>query len=69
MWLLFQLDGVLFGFLLLSSSSVFQSAAVPGGRNTNSPPSPSPVRYVPYADTLKITADNVQLFQKNFDTK
>jgi hypothetical protein len=24
MWLLFQLDGILFGFLLLSSSSVFQ---------------------------------------------
>jgi hypothetical protein len=44
MWLLFQLDGILFGFLLLSSSSVFQSAAVPGGRNSISPPSPSPVR-------------------------
>jgi hypothetical protein len=29
MRLLFQLDGILFGFLLLSSSSVFQSAAVP----------------------------------------
>jgi hypothetical protein len=45
MWLLFQLDGILFGFLLLSSSTVFQSAAVPGGRNSISPPSPSPVRY------------------------
>jgi hypothetical protein len=45
MWLLFQLDGILFGFLLLSSSSVFQSAAVPGGRNSISPPSPSPVRW------------------------
>jgi hypothetical protein len=44
MGLLFQLDGILFGFLLLSSSSVFQSAAVPGGRNSISPPSPSPVR-------------------------
>jgi hypothetical protein len=43
MWLLFQLDGILCGFLL-SSSSVFQSAAVPGGRNSISPPSPSPVR-------------------------
>jgi len=42
---LFQLDGILFGFLLLSSSSVFQSAAVPGGRNTISQPAQSPVRY------------------------
>jgi hypothetical protein len=42
MWLLFQLDGMLFGFLSLSSSSVFQSAVVPGGRNSISPPSPSP---------------------------
>ena len=45
MWLLFQLDVILFSFLLLSSSSVFQSAAVSGGRNSISPPSPSPVRY------------------------
>jgi len=43
MWLLFQLDEILFGFLLLSSSSFFQSSAVPGGRNFISPPSPSPV--------------------------
>ncbi len=35
---------MLFGFLLLSSSSVFQSAAVPGRRNTNSQPAQSPVR-------------------------
>jgi hypothetical protein len=55
MWLLFQLDGTLFGFLLLSSSSVFQSAAVPGRRNSISPPSPSPVRYLPFmSDTTKI---------------
>jgi hypothetical protein len=51
MWLLFQLDGILFGFLLLSSSSVFQSAAVPGGRNSISPPSPSPVRYAQCQET------------------
>ena len=43
-WLLFQLDGMLFGFLLLSSSSVFQSAAVPGRRNAISQPAQSPVR-------------------------
>jgi hypothetical protein len=47
-WLLFQLDGMLFGFLFLSSSSVFQSAAVPGGRNSISQPAQSPARYMPY---------------------
>jgi len=51
MGLLSQLDGILFGFLLLSSSSVFQSAAVPGGRNSISPPSPSPVRCLPFLTT------------------
>jgi len=43
-WLLFGLDGMLFDFLLLSSSSVFQSAAVTGRRNTNSQPAQSPIR-------------------------
>jgi len=44
-WLLFQLDVFQFGFLLLSSSSVFQSAAVPGRRNSISQPAQSPVRW------------------------
>lgn len=39
------LDGMLLSFLLLSSSTVFQSAEVPGRRNTNSTPAASPVRY------------------------
>jgi len=47
-WLLFGLDGMLFGFLLLSSSSVFQSAAVPGRRNSISQPAQSPVRCTPF---------------------
>jgi hypothetical protein len=41
---LFQLDGILFGFLLLYSLSFFQSAAIPGGRNSISPSPPSAVR-------------------------
>jgi len=31
--------------LILTSSKYFQSVVVPGGRNTNSPPSAIPVRY------------------------
>jgi hypothetical protein len=41
---LFHLDVILFGFLLLTSSSVFKSVAVPAGRNSIATPSPSPVR-------------------------
>jgi len=37
-------DEILFNFLLLTSSSFFQSSSVPGGRNTNSRTSASPVR-------------------------
>jgi hypothetical protein len=48
---LFQLDGILIGFLLLSSSSFFHSAVVPGGRNSISPPSPSPVRWALFLET------------------
>ena len=43
-----QLDVILFTFLLLSSSSVFQSSSVPGGRNTNSRTSASPVRWASF---------------------
>jgi hypothetical protein len=57
-------------FLLLSSSSVFQSAVVPGGRNSISPPSPSPVRYVPfYSDTLKTLKKRQTETKNNFKTK
>jgi len=33
--------------LNLTSSNYFQSAAVPGGRNSNPPPSAIPARYLP----------------------
>jgi len=34
--------------LILTSSKKFQSAVVPGGRNTNSPPSAIPARCMPF---------------------
>jgi len=34
--------------LILTSSKYFQSAAVPGGRNSNPPPSAIPARYLPF---------------------
>ena len=49
--LLFGLDGMLFGFLLLSSSSVFQSATVPGRRNSISQPAQSPARWWQFQKT------------------
>jgi len=36
--------------LILTSSKYFQSAVVPGGRNTNSPPSAIPARYTQAKD-------------------
>jgi len=36
--------------LILTSSKYFQSAVVPGGRNTNSPPSAIPGRYTQAKD-------------------
>jgi hypothetical protein len=50
--LLFGLDVFQFGFLLLSSSSIFQSAAVPGRRNTISQPAQSPARCLQLSDNL-----------------
>lgn len=55
-WLLFQLDVFQFGFLLLSSSSVFQSTAVPGGRNSISQPAQSPVRQTPVSQNDNLLA-------------
>jgi len=36
--------------LILTSSKQFQSAVVPGGRNSNSPPSAIPARYTQAKD-------------------
>ncbi len=47
-----RLDVFQFSYLLLSSSSVFHWALVPGGRFSNAPTTPSPVRYVPYCPSV-----------------
>jgi len=39
--------------LILTSTKHFQSAVVPGGRNSNSPPSAIPARYTQAKDAAK----------------
>ena len=53
----YRADVFQFYFLLLSSSSVFQSSSFPGGRNTNSRTSASPVRCMlsPYHKTVELS--------------
>jgi hypothetical protein len=62
-------DGILLGNISKLRLLVINLASVPGRQLVNSPTAQSLERYVPYADILKITADKVQIFQKNFDIK
>jgi len=44
--------------LILISSTYFQSAVVPGGRNTNPPPSAIPARWAQFTDQLRKLNDH-----------
>jgi hypothetical protein len=57
---------LLFSFLLLSSSKVFQSAFVPGLTSYYSRTSPSPARCVPYYPTVSLVLERQEKCSLSF---